>query len=105
MEELAVNTALIYWEPAPGYHPGTLRKVLRRGDGGEPMAVLLKLGPGFEMGSHSHLSVEHHYVLEGEYESEGSRFPAGTYRVIPKGKEHGPFHSANGATVLVLWTD
>jgi quercetin dioxygenase-like cupin family protein len=69
------------------------------------MTVLLKLPPGFEMQSHSHLFVEHHYVLEGEYESQGKRFPAGSYRVIPRQADHGPFRSADGATVLVLWVD
>jgi hypothetical protein len=105
MEELAVNASSIPWEPAAGYHPGTMRKILRRGAGGEPLAVLLELSPGFEMGSHAHLFVEHHYVLAGEYESDGNKFPAGSYRVIPKGKEHGPFRSPKGATVLVLWTE
>ncbi len=105
MQELAVNVSSIPWEPAVGYHPGTLRKVLRRGAEGEPMTMLLKLPPGFEMSSHSHLFVEHHYVLEGEYESQGKRFPGGSYRVIPKHADHGPFRSANGATVFVFWTD
>lgn len=105
MEEVAVNASAIPWEPAPGYHPGTQRKILRRGARGEAMTVLLKLPPGFEMQSHSHLFVEHHYVLEGEYEAEGKRFPAGSYRVIPKHADHGPFRSPNGATVLVFWHD
>lgn len=103
MNELIVNTAEVAWEMMEGYQAGTVRKVLRRGDQGEPRTVLLKLHPGFEMSAHSHVYAEHHFVLEGAYESQGRRFPEGTYRVIPKHTDHGPFTSANGALVLVLW--
>jgi anti-sigma factor ChrR (cupin superfamily) len=57
------------------------------------------------MAHHSHVFVEHHYVLDGEYESEGKRFGAGFYRVIPKQQQHGPFRSGTGALLLVLWED
>jgi hypothetical protein len=55
------------------------------------------------MTAHSHDFVEHHYVLDGEYESHRRSYPAGTYRVIPKGLEHGPFRCEHGATVFVMW--
>jgi anti-sigma factor ChrR (cupin superfamily) len=57
------------------------------------------------MAHHSHVFVEHHYVLDGEYESEGKRFGAGFYRVIPKQQQHGPFRSGTGTLLLVLWED
>lgn len=105
MQELTVQVSDVPWEPATGHHPGTERKVLRRGAGGEPRTMLLRLPAGFLMDSHSHVSVEHHYVLEGEYESGGAAFPAGSYKVIPSGTTHGPFRSATGALVLVFWED
>ena len=39
------------------------------------------------------------------YDEQGREYPAGTYRLIPKHKEHGPFGSHSGALVLVLWED
>lgn len=105
MQEAVLKTSELAWEAAPGYPAGTYWKVLRRGNEGEPKAVLLKLPAGFDMPAHSHVFVEHHYVISGEYESQGERFPAGSYRVIPKHEDHGPFRSEQGAEVLVMWED
>jgi len=55
------------------------------------------------MEGHSHTTVEQHFVLQGEYESEGRVYKAGTYRLIPKHKTHGPFKSSKGAVILVIW--
>jgi anti-sigma factor ChrR (cupin superfamily) len=103
LTEIVVNTQEIPWEDAERYGQGTKQKVLRQGPGGEMTTLLLKLPAGFAMGAHSHTSVEHHYVLEGEYEVGGRHFPAGTYQLIPKGTTHGPFRSARGAVVLAIW--
>lgn len=105
MQEVVAKTSEIAWEVATGYPAGTHWKVLRRENEGEPSTILLKLAPGFDMPAHSHMYAEHHYVLSGEYESQGKRFLAGTYRVIPKHVDHGPFRSANGAELLVMWED
>jgi len=105
MQEVIVKTSEIAWEAATSYPAGTHWKVLRSEKEGEPSTILLKLAPGFDMPAHSHIYAEHHYVLSGEYESQGMRFPAGTYRIIPKHVDHGPFRSANGAELLVMWED
>ena len=105
MQELRARASELAWEAAPGYPAGTDWKVLRRGEAGEPTAVLLKLAPGFDMPAHSHIYAEHHYVISGEYDSQENRFPAGTYRLIPKRVDHGPFRSEQGAEVLVIWED
>jgi hypothetical protein len=44
-------------------------------------------------------------VISGEYDSQEERFPVGTYRLIPKHVDHGPFRSTQGAEVLVIWED
>ena len=38
-----------------------------------------------------HGGVVQHYVLEGEYETTGEMFGAGTYRLLPKHADVGPF--------------
>ena len=103
MEEVAVSASEIAWEKAIGYPAGTARKVLRRSPEGEPRTALLRLDPGFEMDAHSHVHLEHHYVIEGEYESQGRRYPAGSYRMIPGHANHGPFRSTTGAVIFVIW--
>ena len=103
MDEVTVNESELPWEPADGYHEGTQWKILCRSSEGEPKAALLKLPPTFEMDAHAHVYAEQHYVLEGQYESRGKLFPPGSYRMIPAHANHGPFRSANGALVLVVW--
>ncbi len=103
MKEIGVNGSDLSWEQAGGYPAGTMQKVLRRGSENEPLTVLLKLSPGFEMKEHTHVFDEHHYLLEGEYESMGKQYRADSYRMIPKHTDHGPFRSDTGALVLVVW--
>ena len=103
MKELSVNSEEMQWEEAQGYPPGTLIKVLRPDEKGDPLTVLLKLKEGFEMEGHSHLGIEQHFVLEGGYESEGRICRVGSYRMIPKEAAHGPFKSEKGAVILVVW--
>jgi hypothetical protein len=43
MDETTVSATPLSWQPAEGYHPGTLRKILRRGAKGEPRTIRLKL--------------------------------------------------------------
>ena len=80
-----------------------LLKVLREGGASEGRTILLKLPPNWEMRSHSHTTLEQHYVLEGAYESQGKVFSAGSYQRIPKKTNHGPFTSRSGAVVLIMW--
>ena len=103
MDEVTINEADLPWEPAESYREGTQWKVMRRSPEGEPKAALFKLPPAFEMDEHAHVHAEHHYVLEGQYESQGKPFPAGSYRMIPAHANHGPFRSAGGALVFVIW--
>ena len=89
------------WKDADNYPEGTKIKVLR--DENSYRTVLLKLPKGFKMGAHSHISTEQHFVLKGQYSSDGKNFPEGSYQIFFSGDEHGPFESENGALILVVW--
>jgi len=91
----------MHWENADEYFDGTLRKILREEKGRR--TVLLKLPKGFSMTPHSHIVTEQHFVLDGEYSSNGKLYPAGSYQIFSPGDEHGPFESENGALILVIW--
>ena len=99
------NTINIYdelhWKEAEGYPKGTRIKTLR--DDGIAKTLLLKLPKGFFIDSHSHVTTEQHFVIEGEYESEGKLYKSGSYQLIPAHVDHGSFKSKNGALVLVVW--
>ena len=103
MEEIAINYGKMKWTEAPGYPEGSKIKILREGGPGEGKTFLRKIKRGFKMEGHSHTTLEQHFVLEGGYESEGKVYKAGTYRLIPKHKTHGPFKSSTGAVILVVW--
>jgi anti-sigma factor ChrR (cupin superfamily) len=91
----------LHWEEADGYPKGTRIKTLRSEEGAK--TVVLKLPKGFFIDPHSHVTTEQHFVLEGEYESEGKIYHSGSYQIIPAHMDHGPFESKNGAMVLVIW--
>jgi quercetin dioxygenase-like cupin family protein len=103
MEEKTINFEKMEWRKTPGYPLGRKIKVLREEQPGGGRTFLLKLEKGFDMEGHSHNSLEQHFVIEGEYESEGKIYKAGTYRLIPKHETHGPFTSSKGAVILVIW--
>jgi len=103
MEEISINYGKMKWTDAPGYPEGSKIKILREGGPGKGKTFLRKIKRGFKMEGHSHTAVEQHFVLEGEYESEGKVYKAGAYRLIPKHKAHGPFKSSKGAVILVIW--
>jgi len=103
MKEITINYEKMKWTSAAGYPEGSKIKILREGGPGEGKTFLRKIKRGFKMEGHSHTAVEQHFVLQGEYESEGKIYKAGTYRLIPEHETHGPFKSSKGAVILVIW--
>lgn len=103
MDGVAHRTDQMEWQEASEYPSGAEIKVLRKGGPEEGRTVLLKLPPHYKMDEHSHIALEQHYVLEGEYESQKQVFAAGSYQLIPQKTNHGPFTSASGAILLVVW--
>ena len=90
-----------HWEDAKDYFPGTKRKILRDENGRR--TVLLKLPPGCVIPPHSHITTEQHFVLEGEYVSNGKTYPKGSFQLISPGEQHGSFKSEKGALILIIW--
>jgi len=48
-------------------------------------------------------TTEQHFILKGEYKSEGKVYKEGDYQVFSAHENHGPFESKKGALVLVVW--
>ena len=86
---------------ASAYAEGTKQKVLR--DENSAKTLLLKLPEGFYMPDHAHITTEQHFVLKGEYVSEGKIYKKGSYQIIKAHENHGPFESKDGALILVIW--
>jgi len=57
------------------------------------------------MEGHTHIHVEQHFILKGQYEINGQVFSQGTYQLIHTDMTHGPFTSETGAEVLIVWQE
>jgi anti-sigma factor ChrR (cupin superfamily) len=101
MDEKYLNCKEMEWEDAVAYPAGSQRKVLRKET--SPITMLLRMPPRSQMDAHCHTATEQHFVLEGEYTSEGRTCGPGSYRLVPAGTTHGPFISEKGAVVLVVY--
>ncbi len=89
------------WQDAVEYPDGTKRKLLRDENGAK--TVLLKFPAGFSMAPHSHITTEQHFVLDGEYNSNGKTLGVGSYQIFYPHEEHGPYESENGCLILAIW--
>jgi hypothetical protein len=65
--------------------------------------MLVRLPHGGHIVPHSHLGVVQHYVVEGEYETQGQTYPTGTYRLIPEEAEVAPISTLRGVTILMMY--
>jgi len=90
-----------HWEAASEYPAGTMKKVLRDENGAK--TILLKLPEKFYMPAHTHVTTEQHFILQGQYKSEGKIYKEGTYQMFSAHENHGPFESEKGALILVVW--
>lgn len=105
MNEATLNTSAMAWDVAEGYPKGAMQKELTDGSGPTPRAILLKIEPGWIMTEHSHVFTELHFVVEGEYQIGENVYGEGTFRMVPKHTNHGPFSTSKGAVVLVVWIE
>ncbi len=103
MNSIDINANNMEWKDAIGYPSGAKEKVLSIGSDMAPRTILLRIPAGWRMDSHSHTHTELHYVLEGEYQSQGEIYPSGTFRIIPKEVDHGPFTTKKGAALMIVW--
>jgi hypothetical protein len=103
MVEFTLYTPEMPWEPV-SFFPGNAEvKILRAEAEGGARTLLVRLPPGGEISPHSHLGVVQHYVLEGEYETEGEMFGAGTYRLLPKHSDIRAISTEKGAVILMIY--
>jgi hypothetical protein len=91
------------WESTTGF-PGTAEaKVLRDEGARKARTMLVRLHAGGRATPHSHIGTVQHYVLEGEYESEGKSYGAGTYRLFPEHANVAEISTQNGVTMLMIY--
>lgn len=95
-QRLVIDTAAASW--LPGLVPG-LTVLPLHGFGSEQVA-LVRWAPGSRFPAHSHPGGEEILVLEGVFEDEHGRYPAGHWLRNPPGSLHAPF-TQDGCTIWV----
>ncbi|MCW8884730.1 MAG: cupin domain-containing protein [Motiliproteus sp.] len=98
-QRLVIDTDAMEWQPSPA--AGVNRKPLEReaAESGQVTSVVEYL-PGSQFASHLHPMGEEIMVLDGVFEDENGRYPAGTYLRNPPGSQHAPA-SREGCRLLV----
>ena len=98
-KRVVLDTDAMAWLASPA--SGVWRKPLDR-DGGEVARAtsIVRYDPGAAFNSHSHDGGEEVFVLEGVFEDDEGRYPAGTYLRNPPGSSHAP-GSMDGCKLFV----
>jgi anti-sigma factor ChrR (cupin superfamily) len=94
-EREVVHTSAAAWHQGmvPGLH---VMPLMRQGSG----STLVRWAPQTYFNSHRHFGGEEIFVVEGVFEDERGRYPAGTWIRSPHMSAHQPF-SREGCTIFV----
>ncbi len=103
MEAKVINIPETSWQELTDFPGKGEMKVLRDEGGSNARTILVRIHPGGEITPHAHQAAVQHYVLDGEYESEGRIYSAGTYRLLPGHGNVAPISTQTGATVLMVY--
>ena len=103
MEEVIHHTAYMGWGELPGFPGRADRKILREEPSTEAKTMLVRLPPGGEIVPHGHRGVVQHYVLEGQYKSNGKLFGPGSYRMMPEHYDVQTISTESGVTILMIY--
>lgn len=92
---------IVHW-PTATWHPGMVSglQVLPLWEWGSSHTALVKWAPGTQFNAHRHWGGEEIFVIEGVFEDEHGRYPAGSWLRSPHLSVHRPF-SQEGCTIFV----
>ncbi len=98
----AVYAPAIQWQGSSEFAGTPHVKVLREDRTTGSKTLLVRLAPAGTIDPPTHAGTVQHYVLKGEYESQGVVYQEGTLRVVPKGSKASPITTTTGVTFLVV---
>ncbi|QDV20559.1 ChrR Cupin-like domain protein [Gimesia panareensis] len=103
MQQQSIYTPDMPWEKLTEFPGEGEVKRLRDQETGKGQTILVRLSAGGQIRPHAHTTGVQHYVLEGEYESEGKIYGAGTYRLLPGHENVADISTQNGVTILMIY--
>lgn len=98
-----MNASEMTWETIVDFPGAADVKVLRNDGPRKAKTMLVRLHAGNKTRPHSHVGTVQHYVLEGEYESEGEIFSSGMYRLFSEHADVPELTTRNGVKVLMIY--
>lgn len=99
---VVVDTEALDWVPSP--MAGVDRRMLDRlGDEVARATSLVRYAPGSAFSAHTHGGGEEFLVLDGTFEDEHGRYPAGSYIRNPVGSSHVPAAPDGCVLFVKLW--
>lgn len=103
IKHTTLYTPDIEWEDLDAFPGNAKAKVLREEPEGGAKTMLVRLAVGTKIAEHVHTAAVQHYVIEGEYESEGTVYRAGTYRLIAAHEPSAPITTRGGCVMLMIY--
>ncbi|MGP0593054.1 cupin domain-containing protein [Nitrospira sp. T9] len=102
-EEIVHHTLYTGWRELHEF-PGTGEvKVLREESNRGAKTIVVRLPAGGQILPHNHLGVVQHFVIEGQYETQGKTFEPGSYRLFPTNAEVAKISTKNGVTIMMIY--
>jgi len=103
VKERVIHTPDVEWHDLPQFPGNVKAKVLREDPSSGAKVMIVRLTVGAQIVPHAHSSAVQHYVLEGEYESEGRVYRAGAYRFLPPHASLAPITTTGGVVMLMVY--
>jgi hypothetical protein len=103
MQEQTIYLPEMPWEKLTEFPGEGEAKLLRDQEPAKGRTLLVRLHAGAQITPHSHIGAVQHYILEGEYESGGKIYGAGTYRLLPGHHGVADISTQNGVTILMIY--
>ena len=98
----AVYAPALKWEGPQELRGNAHVKILRQDPSTGSKTYLVRLAPAANVSFDPHSSTTQHYLLSGEYESQGVVYREGTLRVIPEGSKSARITTTLGVTFLLV---
>ncbi len=103
MKEVIHHCAYMGWGEVREFPGPADGKILRYDEKSGAKTMLVRIPPGGEVTPHGHRGVVQHYVLEGQYETQGQLFGPGSYRMMPAHYDVPSIMTENGVTILMIF--
>lgn len=103
MKDVVHHTAYMGWSELRDFPGPADVKILRDQPDTGAKTMIVRIPPGGEVSPHGHRAIVQHYVLEGQYESEGHLFGPGSYRMMPDHGDVASISTKRGVTILMIY--